>query len=361
MSKSVRFRVTWLWWITGPVLAVLVTGLIVVAVRPVPYYTLSPGSVRSVEPLVTITAEGDGQELHEEAANEDLYFLTVTVRQPFGAEAMWALTDDRIDIVQRELVDGTQTREENRRFNRSLMTSAKDKAAKVALERAGFVVPVHATGAVAIDVGPDLPVAEVLMPGDTIVGADGSTVTSAEELRAVIGGHEPGDGITLTIEPLGSTQRREVTTTLVERPDDPDQAMLGITLESRPSYEFPIDVAIDSGEVGGPSAGLAFTLAILDRLTPGRLTGGERVAVTGTIELDGSVGRVGGVHQKTEAAISAGVKLMLVPPDEEVEAIEVADGRIQVRGVATLDEALSALEALGGDRVPSAAELSSNR
>jgi PDZ domain-containing protein len=341
-----------LWWVVGPLLAVLVVGVTVLAVRPVPYYTLSPGSARSVEPLVTITSGANGPELHEEAVRDDIYFLTVSVRQPFGAEVLWALTDDRIDVVQRELVDGTQTREENRKFNRSLMTSAKDKAASVALERAGFEVTVRTTGAVAIDVGPEYPVAAVLAPGDTVVAADGEPVKAVEDLVAVIATHEPGDTMTLTVEPLGVTARRRVEAELVARPDDPTRAMLGVTLESRPAYDFPVDVAIDSGTVGGPSAGLAFALAILDRLTPGLLTGGERIAVTGTIELDGSVGRVGGVRQKTEAAIRAGARVFLVPADEHGEAVEAAGDRIEVRSVSTFEDALEVLVELGGDPVP---------
>lgn len=345
-------RVTHLWWVVGPVLATLVGALVILAVRPVPYYTLSPGSARSVEPLVTITSGADGPDLHEEKVRDDIYFLTVSVRQPFGAEAIWALTDDRIDLVQRELIDGRQTREQNRTFDRSLMTSAKDKAAFVALERAGFDVPVTTTGAVVMDVGPDYPVAEVLIPGDVVIEADGERITAARELGEVIARHEPGDLVAMTVEAVGTGKRRDVKAELVARPDDPERAMLGVTLDSRPSYDFPVDIEIDSGKVGGPSAGLAFTLAILDRLTPGLLTGGESVAVTGTIELDGSVGRVGGVRQKTEAAIDAGADLFLVPADEEAEARAAARGRIEVRPVTTLDDALGALEKLGGDPIP---------
>ena len=352
MPTTRSFRITMLWWVVGPVLAALVVAVTTVAVRPVPYYTLSPGSARSVEPLVTITSGADGPVLHEEEVRDDIYFLTVSVRQPFGVEAVWALTDDRIDMVQRELIDGTQTREQNRQFNRSLMTSAKDKAAKVALERAGFEVGVRTTGAVAIDVGPEYPVAAVLLPGDTVVAADGEPVEAVEDLVAVIATHQPGDSMELTLEALGTGETRTVDAELVARPDDPERAMLGVTLESRPAYDFPVDVAIDSGTVGGPSAGLAFALAILDRLTPGLLTGGERIAVTGTIELDGSVGRVGGVRQKTEAAIRAGARVFLVPGDELAEAVTAADGRIEVRPVATLEDALDVLADLGGDPVP---------
>lgn len=355
MSLLRSFRFTWLWWVVGPAVAALTVMVITLAVRPVPYYTLSPGSAWSVEPLVSITSAPDGPDLHDEEVTEDLFFLTVSVRQPFGAEVIWALTDDRIDVLQQDLVDGTQTREENRRFNRALMTSAKDKAAKVAIERAGMDVGVSTTGAVVMDVGPEYPAAEVLTPGDTIVGADGRSVKSGQDLVDVIATHEPGEEVALEVEPLGSPQRHAVKAKLVARPDDGSRPMLGVSLESRPSYDFPVNVEIDAGDVGGPSAGLAFALAILDRLTPGQLTGGARVAVTGTMELDGTVGRVGGVRQKLEAAVTAGARMMLVPVEEVAEASEAADGRIAVRGVATFDEALDMMVELGGDPVPAAA------
>ena len=129
-------------------------------------------------------------------------------------------------------------------------------------------------------------------------------------------------------------------------------AALGVTPVDRVRYDFPFDIAIDSGQVGGPSAGLAFTLAILDRMTPGDLTGPGRVALTGTIELDASVGPVGGVRHKLNAAVSEGANLFLVPPQEYEEAVDASDGRLDVVSVSTLDDALEALEDHGGDPLP---------
>jgi PDZ domain-containing protein len=345
-------RLTVLWWVTGPLVVALLAAVLWVAVRPVPYYSMSPGLARSVEPLVTITSGADGPELHREPVRDDLLFLTVTIRQPFGAEAMVSLADEHVELVQSQIIDGTQTREQNRRFNRALMTSAKDKAAKVALERAGFEVGVSTDGAVIIDTGPSYPVAEVLFPGDTVVAADGGEVRSVDDLVGAIATHAPGDTIELGVLALADGGQRTVDVELVARPDDPAVAMLGVTLENRPVYDFPVDVTIDSGSVMGSSAGLAFALAILDRITPGMLTGGQRVAVTGTIELDSSVGPIGGVRQKTEAAVRAGASLMLVPEMEYDEAVEAAGGRIDVHSVSTFEDALDALVAAGGDPVP---------
>lgn len=347
-----------LWWFTGPVLVVLLAAVLTVAVRPVPYLALLPGQARAVEPLVTVTPKEGGPVPREEAADDGLLFVTVSVRRPSGIEAVWRLTRDTDEIVPEKTVTGGQSREENTRFNLQLMTDSKDKATKVALERAGYEVEVDPTGAVVIDLDPSYPVADAVRPGDTIVAADGEPVRTSADLKDAIAVHQPGDEIALRLEPFGGAPARTESVELRENPEVAGAAQLGVSLEDRPSYSFPIEVEIDSGKVGGPSAGLAFTLAILDRITPGDLTGPSPVAVTGTIELDGSVGPVGGVLQKTEAAVNAGATLFVVPADEYEAAVRAARGRLEVRQVTTLDEALAVLEDQGGDPLPAAADAS---
>lgn len=352
MPTRPSLRLTHLWWVTGPVLGVLLVAVIWVAARPVEYYTLSPGSSRSVEPLITITTTEDGPELHSEPVRDDLYFLTVSIRRPFGVEMVQALTDDTVDVIQQRIIDGTQTRERNRQYNQALMTSAKDKAAKVALERAGYAVGVLPAGALVVDTSPDFPVADVLYPGDTVVAAEDEPVATIEDLVEVIANNAPGDVIDLRVLTVADGVEREVEVELGARPGEPSEPVLGVTLQTRAAYEFPVEVEIDSGSVTGSSAGLAFALAILDRITPGMLTGGQKVAITGTIELDSTVGPIGGVRQKTEAAIAGGAVLMLVPELEYEDAVDAAAGRIEVRSVNTFEEAIDALADIGGDPVP---------
>lgn len=112
--------------------------------------------------------------------------------------------------------------------------------------------------------------------------------------------------------------------------------------------ELPFDIQIDSGSIGGPSAGLAFTLTLIDLLTEGELTGGNRVAVTGTITGGGTVGNVGGVAQKAAAAEDEGAAMFIVPIDR-VEDAESTTSTLDIVGVSSLDEALAALASLGGD------------
>jgi PDZ domain-containing protein len=336
----------------------LAATLVFLAIRPVPYVIFSPGSARSVEPLVTIRQKAGGPKPLVEAPDDNILFVTVSITYPNGALVLVKARDPYAQIGPKKLYLGTQSEEQNRTYNLSLMTDAKDTAAKVALTEAGYDVPVTYVGAVFVDVDPSFPAAKVLQPGDTVVAADGTKVATDQDLIDAIAAHRPGDEIELQIERLGVEGEISVKAPLVENKAKPGKAQLGVSLATRPKFTFPVDISIDSGDVGGPSAGLAFTLALIDRLTEGDLTGGTRVAVTGTIELDGSVGPVGGVRQKTRAAISAGAKVFLVPPDEYQDAVAAAGGRLKVEQVSSVAEALVALRRLGGDPVEPVADAS---
>lgn len=346
-------RLSRLWWVSGPVLVILVGVIVIVSAMRVPYVVISPGSAREVEPLVTVEQKPGGPEVTEDEASQDLLYVTVSSKvEPSGIIALWGWWDDTSEVVPSKPYLGDQTQDENRALNLALMTNSQDKAKVVALERLGYEVGKTPVGAFLEDVSPTYPAAAVLKPGMTVVGVDGTRITTTEELVAAIQEHEPGDEIELSVIPLEGGDAQDVTTTLGSREGEPDVAALGVSPVDRVTYEFPIDIRIDTGKVGGPSAGLAFTLAILDRLTPGSLTGGRRMAVTGTIELDGTVGPVGGVKHKTEAAVNEGAKVFLVPPEEYEEAKKASRGRIDIEQVRTLDEALAALEANGGDPLP---------
>ena len=350
-------RLSRLWWFTGPVLSLLVGAVLVVSIMRVPYVVLSPGSARSVVPLVTVSQKPGGPEVTEDAASDDLLYVTVTSSvEPSGIVALLGWFDDKAQVEPSKPFLGEQTNEENRALNLALMTDSQEKAKVVALERLGYDVEKTPIGSFLEDVDPSYPAAAVLKPGMTVVGADGTPVRSTDELVAAIGKGKPGDDIELSVIPLEGGKPVKVTATLGERAGQPGVAALGVAPVDRFHYGFPVDIRIDTGKVGGPSAGMAFTLAILDRMTPGRLTGGDRMAVTGTIELDGSVGPVGGVDHKTEAAISEGAKVFLVPPEEFEQAKKAARGRIAIEQVRTLDEALAALVAHGGDPLPTEAK-----
>lgn len=347
-----RPRISPLWWLVGPPLVLLVVLITYLLAAPTQYVVLVPGSARSVDPIVEVTALPDGPEPRQEPEHDNLLFVTVSSRQPTGIEVLWRATQSSTDFVTLREHRGTLTHDQTRQFNLALMTTSKDKSAKVAMERAGYEVVAEPAGSVIVDFFPDFPVARHALPGDTIVAADGEPVAQNSDLVDVIGAHEPGDVINLTVQRLGEEEPRELVVELGANPDDPEAPLLGVSLETRFEFEFPFSVEIISGDVGGPSAGVAFGLAILDQLTEGNLLGEEAMAVTGTLEIDGSVGRVGGVRQKVEAALDEDATLFIVPAGDYEIAVEAARGRLDVEGVATFDEVLEVLEARGGDPVP---------
>ena len=176
--------------------------------------------------------------------------------------------------------------------------------------------------------------------------------------------HRPGDHVSVTYDRNGTTHTAAVVAGKFTGPkNDPKcdvvhghtkgTPCLGLSSQAFTTHQFPINVKINTQLVGGPSAGLAFTLAIIDDLTPGSLTGGKRIAITGTIAPDSSVGAVGGVEQKAITARTNGVQLMIVPKDEVADARRGAGG-VRVVGVDNVDQALAALHAAGGAEVPPA-------
>ena len=343
LATGGRPRRRWIAFVVALVL--LVAAVIGAALIPVPYVALRPGAVRSVSERVSV----DGAPSY--LPSESIAFTTVGVRRTSLLEAFVGWLDDEVDVRPEEVILGDRTQDENRRYNAELMDSSKLVATAVALDRLGEDVTITTTGAIVRGIAEDSPAAEALELDDVIVAVDGEPIDEIGEVGDLLQPGGPGASHTLTVErPAGSDTRVDVDVTTIAAPDDPSRAIIGIDPEDRISaFDFPIDVTIDSGAVGGPSAGLAFTLAVLDVLTPGELTGGHKVAVTGTMDLDGRVGPVGGGAQKGFAVRDAGYEVFLVPSDELEEVREAVGDEVEVIAVDTLDEALEALQSLGGD------------
>jgi PDZ domain-containing protein len=292
-----------------------------------------------VEPLVKV----DGApSYHHPGA---VLFTTVALlgdANLFTVVRGWLSRDDEV-VSQRDITGGTPKKTYEQE-NVQAMTDSKLTAAKVALERLGYPVTTHGDGVVVLQVTPHGPADGKLQTGDVITAVDGVAVTLAEQLVSAVQRHKPGDTVTFTLGRNGGTQ-----TVGVQAADDgKGQARIGIGLQTRNlRYDSPVKVTIDTGRVGGPSAGLAFTLALIDDLSAGDLTGGRKVAVTGTIDDHGRVGPVGGAAQKAVTARRAGAVAFLVPPDEERAAKNHA-GSMRIITVRTLDDALAALKQLGG-------------
>ncbi len=339
-----RRRARWP-WVLASVAALTIVLSLVASVVELPYYAISPGSARPTEPVILV----EGAEAVP--SGDELLFTTDTLsqRRINGWEWLQAQLDGSIDLVDAELIEGGNTAEENQQINQQLMDQSQDVAVILALEHLGFDV-VDGTGATVADVIPEYPADGHIEPGDTVVRADGRRVERAEDLAGAIAGAAPGDELTVVVEPEDGRRRTEVVQ-LTEDPTRPGGAFLGVAgLETRDEQRnFPFDVAIDPGRVRGPSAGLAFTLAVLDVLTPGDISGDVDVAVTGTIDGIGRVGPIGGAPYKAIAAQRAGAEVFLVPAGEEGQAAEQVGDDIEIVPVATLDDALRALADLGGN------------
>lgn len=355
-SRGAR-RNLWAPWLAGIATVLVLVVLVGAAFVRVPYVIITPGDATPLDDSV-LRVDGAPTYTHD----GDLLFLTVAVsnRDPNLYRYLFARLDGDASVQKRETVIGCAGYEESGRLARDQMEQSQDAAKTVALRRLGFEVPALPSRVQVIDVLCDGPSDGVLELGDVILAVDGTPVTTAEEVRPLIVVHPPGDTVELTVERDGAT--RTVRLELGERPappegrTDPDAGggYAGIVSQTDRRHELPVDVTIDTARVSGPSAGLAFSLAIIDDLTPGNLTGRGDVAVTGTINEDGTVGPVGGLAQKAVAAREAGARLMLVPKDE-VDDARARAGTMKVVGVRSLDDALAALAKAGGTPVPIAA------
>lgn len=325
--------------------AVLILLFVGATWTTLPYYALAPGSARGVTDLIV----AEGTDTYPPEGEVLLTTITLTKVTPVEALTGWLRSD--VDIVpQEQILPPDTTDEDYRRFNVQEMDDSKQTAIVVALRRLGYQVTEQGQGALIERVLPQFPANGRLEPGEVITAVDGKPVALVQEATAAIGAHQAGETVRLEVASVDGTSTRTVDVPLAADPEQGGKPVLGVFLRtSKRTFEMPIEVDIKSGSIGGPSAGLAFTLGVIDQLTPRELTGGRKVAVTGTIEIDGRVGDVGGVAQKTAAVRKAGADVFIVPAGEYEDALSRAGDELQVIKVATLQEALEALENLGGD------------
>lgn len=327
----------------------LATGLIVLLLWPVklPYYAMSPGPVEDVTDLITVS---DAETYPSEGS---FYLLTVGLREVNAFEWFEArFLDPRVDLLDRDVVRPPGVSQEQiTRSNLQAMDESIDTAIYVALERLGYDVTFVGEGVEVLQVVDDTPAAGVIEVGDRFDVIDGVTITTSDEAAALIRSHAIGDTIVLT--GTRGEQPLSVEITLGAHPDVEGAPMVGVVFDTlNLALDLPIDVQVDSRNIGGPSAGMTYALTILDLLTPGDMTKGHVIAGTGTIRFDETVGPIGGVRQKVFAARAIGVEIIFVPQDNYADALTAAGDGVEIVPVLTLQEALDYLEAL--EPVPAA-------
>lgn len=274
----------------------------------------------------------------------ELYFTTVVLDGGPGTrvsawEWLTARFDPAVSVYPRkDIFPQDVTAQQVREQNTELMQHSQDDAAVVGLRAAGITVPEEVVVAQVIA---DAPADGVLHVDDQIVSVQGERASDTESVRELLQAVDPGDSAAITVLRDGKEVDLDVPTTLDEATG---RTIVGVYLA--PRYQMPYTVTIDAGNVGGPSAGLMFSLAVYDTITEGELTGGHAIAGTGTISGLGSVGPISGIRQKMYASRGAGAELFLAPVDNCDEVAGAEPEGLPVVPVATFEEARGYVEQL---------------
>lgn len=344
------------------VLLVIIIGL---GTRTVPEYAITPGDATPVAPLVKISGVTTNPH-HDKIMLTDVYLSSLTawqwVTMHFQSHVEFVPAADLTSpgVPTSELV-----------AQGFLQMNDSKQAAEVAAFRAlGWKTPAIPTGAIVASVNTPSPAntAKVRV-ADEIVTFNGQKIASACALIDVVHSLAPGTMVHVGLARASITKkgvitwRKPTTLTMITAAiptdlstgtgcvgaNETDRSWLGVAIEDGVRYRLPGIVSIDTSNIGGPSAGLAMTLTLIDELSRGSLTGHQVVAATGTIDAFGNVGDVGGVAEKTVAVQRAGASYFIVPQVEVATAEHAASPGLRIIGVTTLSQALNDLRAMGGD------------
>ncbi len=315
-----------------------------------PYYALYPGDVYSATGAVSSESEPTYEPMSL------IGFVTISAR-PTGSLWQWlaASLDDSVSLQHEDVFNRGLTPQERRNTDARLMTRSQDVSVYVALRELGYELP--QSQVVVSGLIPCMPAAEHIAIGDVITSVDGEPVTESSQVSSDVrsrsvgevvefgilrqGEGEQDDEVVLADIRLGSSADECIELpTRTSRADE--RPLLGVILANH-FGDLGVGINFATGNIAGPSAGLAFTLSVMDLLTPGEITEGRAVAATGTVSPDGSVGAVGGIAQKVRAVESRNFRLMLVPEGQYEEAVAAASDELEIVEVASVAEALAAV------------------
>ena len=316
---------------------------------PVPYVKTQPGPVFDTlgefegEPMLTF-----GSDVKTYPTTGSLDFTTVRVGGPERhlslGEAVVAYVDPDKAVVPKDLLyPDNKTQKESTAESAAQLAGSKDSSRVAALRAAGYTVNGRPSVADVVKGGA---AEKALKVGDVITAIDGTKVTTPEAVVKAIGTHKPGETVRLTVERKGSSLEVPVVT----RADPEDKSVPRVGISLGMTYTYPIKIDNNVGRsIGGPSAGTMFALAIYDKLTPGSLTGGKKIAGTGEMAPDGTVGAIGGIRQKMAGAADHDATIFLVPAPNCDEATDGDDHGLKLVKITKLTDAISSLEALAKD------------
>jgi PDZ domain-containing protein len=318
------------------VLAAITAGVLYLV--PSGDYILLPDRAHPVAPLVRVQGgpepRGSGQ----------IFFVDVLERRASELESLFPWIHDGATLVPAEaLVPPGESDEAARHADLRAMQVSQQIAAAVALRHLGYHVVAKPSGVIVAEVEAGSNAERLLRPEDVIVSVNGVATPTIAKLRAVLAPVRPGDVVTLRVR--RGSQRLTVPVKTVASPVERGRAIVGFAPDQAANIKLPINVQIDAGNVGGPSAGLAFTLEVLAELGHD-VTHGYNVAATGEIELNGAVAPIGGVRQKIFGVRAAGAQVFLVPAGENAVIARRYAGAVRVIPVTSFEQALRALAKL---------------
>ena len=319
-----------------------VAGLIVAAaafavwVFPTDSYIFLPNEAHPVAPLVEVQGGKDQRD------GGGIYFVDVLVRKATALERLWPSSREGATVVPADQVRPPGVSDsERRREELQEMTTSQQVAAAVALRELGYKVVATPIGARIEFADPEAPAGGKLQPGDVVTEVDGKKIRGPDGLRAAI--RAAGTSRDLQLAVKRGTKSFETSVRPERGPDG--RPVIGVIVSQAASIKLPLKVNIDTGNVGGPSAGLAFALDVLEEMGKD-VDHGNRVAVTGAIDLDGRVGEIGGVKQKTIGVERAGIKVFLVPAGDNAREARKYARNVRIIPVRTFQQALRELATL---------------
>jgi PDZ domain-containing protein len=326
----------------------LAGGLVLAAVVGVLYlipsdeYIFLPDKAQPLAPYVTVQGE------RTDRNGGGIYYVAVEVKKASLLEKLFpGLHEGSTLVPAAAVVSPGQSDRQHQRQELQAMAQSQKIGAAVALKALGYPVPVKSPGTVIADVNPKGPSAGKLRASDTIAAVDGQPTPSLPALRRQITKHSPGQTVSLTVRRDGTVRTVRVKT--APDPEDKRRSIIGVltscALQTPSKITLPVPVHIDLGQVGGPSAGLAFALDVAEKLGHD-VDHGHKVVATGEMCLDGSVVPVGGLKQKTIGARRAGADVFLVPAGENAQEARRYAGKMRVIPVHTYRQALRALATL---------------
>jgi PDZ domain-containing protein len=322
----------------GALAAAVIAGVVLYLV-PSNDYLLLPDKAHPVAPLVTV------QGGHASGGPGGIYFVDVFERRASIFESLFPWIHHGSTLVPANLIVPPGVSDKAvRQADLRAMTVSQKVAAAVALRRLGYKVIARPSGVIVATLEATSHAVGKVKPGDLILSVNGGSTPTIARLRKQMAKVRPGATVSLAL--LRGSDHVSVRVQTIPDPLDKRRAIIGFGPEQAAQIKLPIKVRIDAGNVGGPSAGLAFALEVMEKL--GRnVDHGYRVAATGQIELDGAVGAIGGIKQKTFGVRAAGADVFLVPVagDNARDAKRYAHG-LRIIPVKTFAQALRALATL---------------